>query len=111
MGFVTRFSNGACQEIKPKLNESRLPKFYQVKQLKENSTEKTAEKNLKKDSELNELWNILTKQKKKEKYSNSKNFVSRTLSQISLPQIVLKIYNTLSFLSLFFSFPLYKIPF
>ena len=90
MGFVTRFLNGASQEIKPKsnestnsgdelkarklkppegfgqsllklpissnrpeasyqikvkLNESRQLKFYQVKQLKENSTENPAEKN------------------------------------------------------------------
>ena len=43
-GFVTRFLNGASQEIKVKLNESRLLKFYQVKQLKENSTENSAEK-------------------------------------------------------------------
>ena len=47
-GFVTRFLNGASQEIKVKLNESRLLKFYQVKQLKENSTENSAEKNFKK---------------------------------------------------------------
>ena len=54
MGFVTRFLNRqnilnrqqASQEIKVKLNESRLLKFYQVKQLKENSTENSAEKEL-----------------------------------------------------------------
>ena len=83
MGFVTRFLNGASQEIEVKLNKSRLRKFYQVKQLKENSTENSAEKNIKEDSQFNELWNISTKQKRKEKYSNLKNFVSRTLSQIS----------------------------
>ena len=66
-----------------KLNESQLLKFYQVKQLKENSTENSAEKNFKEDSILNENLNILTKLKRKEKYSNSKNFVSQTLSQIS----------------------------
>ena len=76
------------QEIKVKLNESRLLK---VKQLKENSTENSAENNFKEDSQLNKLWNVSTKQKtknkkkkrRKEKYSNSKNFVSRILSQIS----------------------------
>ena len=67
MGFVTRFLNGASQEIKVKLNESWLQKFYQVKQLKENSTENSAEKNFKEDSQFNELWNISTKQKKKKK--------------------------------------------
>ena len=55
MGFVTCFLNGASQEIKAKLNKSRLLKLYQVKQLKENSTKNSAEKNPKEDSELNEL--------------------------------------------------------
>ena len=83
MGFVTCFFIGASPEIKVKLNESRLLKHYQAKQLKENSTENSTEKNFKEDSKLNEHWNISTKQKRKEKRSNSKNFVSRTLSQIS----------------------------
>ena len=48
-----------------KLNESRLLKFYQVKQLKENSTENSAEKNFKEDSQFNELWNISTNKKEK----------------------------------------------
>ena len=84
-GFVTRFLNGASQETKVKLNKSQLLKFYHVKQLKENSTENSIEKNFKEDSQFNEFWNILTKKnkKRKEKYSNSKKFVSRTLSQIS----------------------------
>ena len=64
------------QEIKVELNESRLLKFFQVRQLKENSNENSAEKNFKEDSKLNEHWNISTKLKRKEKYSNSKNFVS-----------------------------------
>ena len=64
MDFVTCFLNGASQEIKVKLNESQLLKFYHVKQLKENSTENFAEKNLKENLELNELRNISTKQKK-----------------------------------------------
>ena len=51
MGFVTCFLNGASQEIKVKSNESRLLKFYQVKQLKENSTENSAEKNFKEESQ------------------------------------------------------------
>ena len=58
-------------------------KFYQVKQLKKNPIENSAEKNLTENLKLNELWNISTKLKTKEKYSNSKNFISRTLSQIS----------------------------
>ena len=74
--------NGAPQEIKVKINEIWLLKFYQKINLKENSTENFAEKNLKEDSKFKELWNFSIK-KKEEKYSNSKNFVSRTLSQIS----------------------------
>ena len=62
MGFVTRFLNRASQEIKVKLNESRLLKFYQVKQLKENSTENSTEKkNFKEDSQFKELWNFSIK--------------------------------------------------
>ena len=64
MGFVSHFLNGASQEIKVKLNKSRQQKFYQVKQLKENSTKNSAAKNIKEDSQINELWNISTKQKK-----------------------------------------------
>ena len=67
----------ASQEIKVKSNESRLLKFYQVKQLKENSTEFSTKKNFKEDSKLNEHWNISTKLKRKEKYSNSKNFIPK----------------------------------
>ena len=72
-------------------------------QLKGNSTENSAEKNLKEDSKFNELWNFSIKQQKtkKEKFSYSKNFVSRTLAQISFPEIALK-FATLSFLSLLF---------
>ena len=55
MGFITCFLNGASQEIKVKLNESRLLKFYQVKQQKENSTENSAEKNFREDLQFNEL--------------------------------------------------------
>ena len=54
----------------------------EILQRKENSTENSSEKNFKDDSQFNELWNISTKLKRK-KYSNSNNFVSRTLSQIS----------------------------
>ena len=63
MFFVTCFLNGASPEIKVKFNKSQLLKFYQVKQLKENSTVYTTEKNFKEDLQLNELWNISTKQK------------------------------------------------
>ena len=52
-------------------------------QLKENSTESSAENNLKENLNSKNpetfLWNK-KKKKKKEKYSNSNNFVSRTLS-------------------------------
>ena len=41
-------------------------KLYQVKQLKENSTKNSAEKNFTEDSKLNENWNILTKLNRKE---------------------------------------------
>ena len=83
MGFVTRFLNGASQEIKVKLNESRLLKFYQVKQLKENLNDNSTEKNFKEDLQFNKIWNISTKHKRNGKYSNSKKFVCRTLSKIS----------------------------
>ena len=61
MGFVTCFLNGASQEIKVKLNESRLLNFYQVKQLKENPKENSAEKNFTENSQFNELWSISIK--------------------------------------------------
>ena len=111
MGFVIRFLNGASQEIKIKLNESWQLKFYQVKQLKENSTENSAEKNFKEDSQLNKPWNISTKQKKERKILKFKELCfPDTLRQV--PANCTKFCNTLSFLSLsFFSFLLYKIPF
>ena len=56
----------ASQEIKVKLNQSRILIFYPVKELKENSTENSAEKTFKENSKLNENWNISTKLKRKE---------------------------------------------
>ena len=100
MGFVSRFLNGASQEIKVELNESWLLKFYQVKQLKENSTENSAEKNFMENSQLNELWNVSTKKKK---CSNSEI--------LSVPANCTNIFNPLSFLFLSFLFLLYKILF
>ena len=76
IGFPT-FLNGASQEIKIKSNESRLLKFYQIKRLKENSTENSAEKYFKEDSQINELWNISIKQKKKKRKKNTQ--IQRTL--------------------------------
>ena len=58
----------AFQDRLVKLNESRRLKIYQVEQLKENSTENSAEKDFKENSQFNELWNISTKQKRKENY-------------------------------------------
>ena len=75
MGFVTCFLNWVSQEIKVKLKESRLLKFYQVKQLKENSSENSAENNFKEDLQLNELGNISTKRKKENKNTQ----IQRTL--------------------------------
>ena len=85
MGFVTCFLKGASQEIKVKLNESWQLKFYQVKQLKENPAENSAEKTLKKTRKLmnSETFRQNKKRKEKKKYSNSKKFVSWTLSQTS----------------------------
>ena len=116
IGFVTRFWNcrnrfkqaEASQEIKVKLNESRLLKFYQVKQLKENSTEISAEKILKEDSEFKELWNISSKQKQKKKKEKKRKILK--FKELCLPdtltdnfqQIAPKICNTLSFL---FTYP------
>ncbi len=64
-GSILTAGVGASQEIKVKLNKSRLLKFYRVKQLKENSTKNSSEKNFKEDSQFNELWNILKKEKEK----------------------------------------------
>ena len=95
--------NGAPQELKVKINESRLLKFYP-----ENSTENSAEKNLKK---IRNLINFETfRSNKKKKYSNSKNFVSRTLSQISFPQIALKFATLYLFYPFFSSFFSTKFP-
>ena len=59
-------------------------KFYQVKQLKENSTENSAEKDFTEDSKLNENWNISTKLKRKKNTQIERSFFfSQTLSQIS----------------------------
>ena len=66
-GFRHPLQIQTSPETKPKLNESRQPKFYPVRQLKENSTENSAGKNLKKDSQLNELWNVSIKKKKEKK--------------------------------------------
>ena len=108
MGFVTRFLNGASQEIKVKFNEGRLLKFYQTKQLKENSTENSVEKDFKEDSQFNELWNISIKQKRNEKYSNSMNFVSWTFSQISSSELHWNLQHFI-FSIPFFLVSLYKI--
>ena len=102
--FVTRFLNRAFQEIKVTLNESRLLKFYQVKQLKENSTENFPEKNFKEDSKLNELWNISTKQKKKRKILQFKELCFLDTLSDKFQQIVLKfatLYLFYPFLSCF----------
>ena len=99
MGFVTRFLNGASQEIKLKLNESRFLKFYQVKQPKENSTENSAEKNFKEDEQLNELWNISTKQKKKRKIHKFSDTLSDKFQQIVLKFATL--YLSIPFISCF----------
>ena len=102
--FVTRFLNGPSQEIKVKLNESRLLKFYQVKQRKHISTENSAEKNLKEDSKLNEFWNISTKQKRKKILKFKEPYFPDTLFD-KFQQITLKfatLYLFYPFLSRFF---------
>ena len=65
----------ASQEIKVKLNKSRLLKFYQVKQMKENSIKNSAKKNFKEDSQFIEPSNISTNQKKEKKNTQ----IQRTL--------------------------------
>ena len=64
-GFCHLLLEWSFPRNKLELNESQQLKFYQVKQLKENSTENSAEKNFKEDSQFNELRNISTKQKEK----------------------------------------------
>ena len=66
-------------------------------QLKENSTENSAEKNLKEDSKFNEI-----KQKRKEKYTNSKELCFLDTLSDTFPANCTKICNSLSFLSLSF---------
>ena len=65
MGFVTRFINGAPQEIKVKINEIDYWSSTKKIQLKENSTENSAEKNIKEDSKFNKPWNFSIKKKEK----------------------------------------------
>ena len=110
MGSVTRFLNGASQEIKVKLNESWQLKFYHDKQLKKNSTENSAKKDFKEDSQFDELWNIST---------NKKEMKNAQIQRTLFPEHYLryvpancnKICDTSCFLSLSFLFLLYKIPF
>ena len=64
-----------------------------------------------KKTQIQRTLKLFDKTQKKRKYSNSKNFVSRTLFQIIFPQIGLKICNTSTFLSLSFLFLSYKNPF
>ena len=105
MGFVTHFLNGAAKEIKVKWNKSRLLKSYQIKQLKENSTKNSAKKNIKEDAQLNELWNISTKQKKKRKIIKFKELCFWDTLSDKFQQITLKfatLYLFYPFLSCFF---------
>ena len=105
MGFDTRFLNWASEEIKVKLNVSRLLKFYQVKQLKENSIENSAEKNFNEDLKLNEFWNISTKQKKKIKILKFKELCFPDILPDKFQQIAQKfatLYLFNPFLSCFF---------
>ena len=72
------------------------------------------EKNLKEDSKFNELWNFSLKQNKKKKIRKILKFKELYFPDTLLdkfPANYTKIYNTLSFLSLSFSFLLYKILF
>ena len=95
----------ASQEIKVKLNESRLLKFYLVKQFYREFCWKELYKRL----EIKWTLKHFDKTKKK-KYSNSKNFVFRTHSQISSHKLYKNLQHFI-FLSLSFLFLLYKIPF
>ena len=98
--------NGASQEMKVKLNESWLLKFYQIKQLKENSTKNSTEQNLKEDAQFNELWNILKKKKKERKILKFKELCFPDTLSDKFQQIALKfaiLYLFYPFLSCFFS--------
>ena len=73
------------------------------------SSSNVVEKNFKEDffkedSQFNELWNISTKQKKKRKKLKFKELCFPDTLSDKFQQIVLKICNTLSFLSFSFSF-------
>ena len=99
------------KEMKLKLNESWLLKFNQVKQMKESSTENSAEKYFIEYSKYNEHCNIPRKLKRKQKYSNSKNFGSPDTLSDKFQQIALKFATFYLFLSLSVLFRLHKIPF
>ena len=59
-------------------------------QLKGNSAENSADKNLKEDSKFNEQWNFSIKQQKKKKEEKKNSRIQRTLTQISFPETALK---------------------
>ena len=106
IGFVTRFLNEVSPEIKNKWKSTTevLPRKFKWKKTQPRILRK---RNLKKTRNSKNSETFRKNRKRKEKYTNSKNFVSRTFSQRSFPQIVRKICLTLSFLSFYFSFLLY----
>ena len=103
-GFRHSLLEWSSQEIKVKLNESWLLKFYQVKQLKENSTENSAENNFKEDSQFNELWNISTKQKNKIKILKFKELCFRDTLSDKFQQIAIKFATLYLFYPFLFCF-------
>ena len=90
--------------MKVKLNESQLLKFYQVKQLKENSIDNSAEKKLCRRLAISWTLKHFYKTKKKRKIPIQRNVFLDTLSD-KFQKIALK-FATLSlfypFLSCFF---------
>ena len=105
-------ANGFCHSLlewsfpRNKSKISRLLKFYQVKQLKENSTENSTEKNFKEDSQFKELWSLSTKKKKKKKTRKILKF-KKTLfpghSQISSSKLYLNLQHFIFSISFLFS--------
>ena len=80
-------------------------------QLKENSTENSAKKNLKKRRKFKELWNFSIKQQKKRKILKLKELCFPDSLSDKFPANCTKSFQYFIFSIPFFLISLYKIPF
>ena len=117
IGFVTHFLNRAPQEIKVKINESQLLKFYQENSTKINSTEKKIDREFcgkepKRKLEIQRTLKLFDKTKKKRKRLKFKELCFPEILSDKFPA---KLYKNLQHfifsIPFLFVFFLYKIPF